>query len=232
MNCSRRDFLKRAGFGAAALAGLPWAAQSAGGERMNFIFFLADDLGWRDLGCYGSAFYETPHLDRLAREGMRFTEAYAACPVCSPTRVSIMTGKYPVRLATTDWFGAPQPENAHKHPTGTKPLLPAPYLNRMPLEETTFAEAFREAGYCTFFAGKWHLGGEGHYPEDQGFEVNKGGFEKGSPPSYFSPYNNPKLCDGPEGEYLPERIARESAAFLENVGDAPFLLFHSLYLVH
>ncbi len=232
MNFPRRDFLKQAGLGVAALAGLPWPAQSTEGERMNFIFFLADDLGWRDLGCCGSTFYETPHLDRLAREGMRFTEAYAACPVCSPTRVSIMTGKYPVRLATTDWFGAPQPENAHKHPTGTKPLLPAPYLDRLPLEETTFAEVFREAGYRTFFAGKWHLGGEGFHPEDQGFEVNKGGYEKGSPPSYFSPYDNPKLSDGPEGEYLPERLARESAAFLENVGDAPFLLFHSLYLVH
>lgn len=229
---SRRNFLKQAGLGAAAIGGFPWAARAANGKKLNFVFILADDLGWRDLGCYGSTFYETPNLDRLASEGMRFTEAYAACPVCSPTRVSIMTGKFPARLATTDWFGAPQPENAHKHPTGKKPLLPAPYEDKMPLEETTLAEAFHAGGYRTFFAGKWHLGGEGHYPEDQGFDINKGGFEKGSPPSYFSPFKNPKLPDGPEGEYLPERLARESEAFLESIGGAPFLLYLSLYLVH
>ena len=99
---------------------------------MNFVFILVDDLGWADLGCYGSSFYETPNVDRLAREGMRFTDAYAACPVCSPTRASIMTGKYPARMDTTDWFGAPQPDTAHKHWTGKKPLLPArgPYRGR------------------------------------------------------------------------------------------------------
>lgn len=229
---SRRNFLKAAGLGAAGVLAPALTARAVSGKKLNVLFMLADDLGWMDLGCYGSSFYETPNLDRLAREGVRFTEAYAACPVCSPTRLSIMTGKYPARLAATDWFGAPQPENAHKHPTGTKPLLPAPYEERMPLEEFTMAEAFREAGYRTFFAGKWHLGGGGYSPEDQGFDINKGGFDKGSPPSYFSPYKNPKLEDGPEGEHLPARLARESVEFMARAGGDPFLLYLSFYSVH
>jgi len=218
----------------AALGGW-WTSGGAVAERQrrqNVVFFLVDDLGWRDLGCYGSSFYDTPRIDQLASEGMRFTQAYAACPVCSPTRVSIMTGKYPVRLGTTDWFGAPQPETAHLHPTGKNPLLPAPYVDHMPLEETTIAEALEAAGYTTFFAGKWHLGGEGFYPENQGFAFNRGGYEKGSPVSYFSPYGNPKLEDGPAGEHLPDRLARESVRFLEQHGNQPFLLFLSFYSVH
>ncbi len=231
---TRRDFLQYTGAGALAAALAPSAAAGpAGGAPPNVLFILADDLGWRDLGCYGSTFYETPHLDRLARAGMRFTDAYASCPVCSPTRVSVMTGKYPARLNTTDWFGAPQPDTAHRHWTRDKPLLPAPYVDHVLLEETTIAEALGETGYRTFFAGKWHLGGEGHYPEDQGFARNAGGHDKGSPPGgYFAPYGNPKLDDGPEGEYLPLRLARETSAFIQQDSDAPFLAFLSLYSVH
>lgn len=201
--------------------------------KRNFVFILADDLGWTDLGCTGSTFYETPHLDRLASEGMRFTQAYAACPVCSPTRASILAGRYPARMDTTDWFGAPQPETAHNHPTGTKPLLPAPYLEHMPLEEVTLAEALKDAGYATFFAGKWHLGGDGFLPTDQGFDINKGGHHRGSPPGgYFSPYNNPNLEDGPKGEHLPDRLASETAQFIEANQDQPFLAYLSFYSVH
>ena len=227
---NRRDFLKTTAATTAFLAGIKpaWSAE----KKLNFVFILIDDLGWRDLGCFGSSFYETPNLDRLAQEGMRFTQAYAACPVCSPTRVSIMTGKYPARLATTDWFGAPQPENALNHKTGKNKLLPASYEEKMPLEEVTLAESFQGQGYDTFFAGKWHMGGEGYYPEDQGFEINKGGFEKGSPPSYFSPYKNPKLEDGPDGEHLPERLSQECVHFLENEKENPFLLYLSMYSVH
>ena len=205
----------------------------AGGRPLSFVFFLVDDMGWRDVGCFGSTFYETPHMDRLAREGMRFTAAYAACPACSPTRASIMSGKYPARLGTTDWFGAPQPDTVGRHWTRRKPLLPAPYLDRLPLEEVTIAEALREAGYATFFAGKWHLGGEGFLPEDQGFDINKGGIHLGSPPGgYFSPFKNPKLPDGPAGEHLDDRLAAESVRFLQQVGCQPFLLYLSFYSVH
>lgn len=229
----RRDFLKAAALGSllSSCAGHEVVSHHSGTQQ-NMVFILADDLGWTDLGCYGSSFYDTPNLDQLARQSMLFTDAYATCPVCSPSRVSIMTGKYPARLATTDWFGAPQPETVDQHHTRDKALLPAPYTDHMPLSEVTWAEAFKAAGYRSFFAGKWHLGGKGFYPAKQGFDVNKGGYEKGSPNSYFSPYNNPKLSDGPEGEHLPRRLAEESVAFLEKNQSKPFVLFLSFYSVH
>jgi arylsulfatase A-like enzyme len=205
-------------------------AESA--RRPNIVFFLADDMGWRDAGCYGSTFYETPNIDRLAKEGMRFTSAYAACPVCSPTRASIMTGKYPARLGTTDYFGAPQPATVTEHWTRNKPLVPAPYLDHLSLQETTIAKALKQGGYCTYFAGKWHLGGKGYWPEDHGFDINIGGCQAGAPSSYFSPYLNPKLPDGPKGEHLDDRLAAESIHFLEQVGHKPFLLYHAFYSVH
>lgn len=230
---SRRGFLQQAGLGMAALAASRSAAAAPGAPRPNFVFILADDLGWTDLGCFGSSFYETPHIDRLAAGGMRFTNAYAACPVCSPTRASIVTGKYPARMATTDWFGAPQPDRIAHHRTKDKPLLPAAYNEQVALEEVTIAEALGEAGYKTFFGGKWHMGGEGFFPEDQGFEINKGGFHRGSPPGgYFAPYKNPKLEDGPEGEFLPDRLAKETVNFIEANQEQPFLAYLSFYSVH
>ena len=206
-------------------------------EKMppNFLFILVDDLGWTDLGCYGSSFYETPNIDRFSEKSMKFTQAYAACPVCSPTRASIMTGKYPARLNTTDWFGAPQPYNVEKHWTKNKPLIPAEYIEHMPLEEITIAEVLKENGYSTFFAGKWHLGKEGYYPEDQGFDINKGGWERGGPygpGKYFTPYGNPKLEDGPEGEHLPDRLAQETIDFISMQKDNPFFAYLSFYSVH
>lgn len=202
----------------------------------NFVFILADDLGWTDLGCYGSTFYETPNLDRLAATGMRFTQGYAACPVCSPTRSSILTGKYPARTDNTDWFGAPQPDEAEKHWTKDKPLLPAAYNEKMDLDEKTIAETMKEAGYQTFFAGKWHLGPtEEYWPEHQGFDVNKGGGDRGSPYTpgrYFSPYGNPRLEDGPEGEHLPDRLAQETVDFIEAHQKEPFFTYLSFYSVH
>lgn len=202
-------------------------------QRPNFVFILADDLGWKDLGCYGSTFHETPNLDRLASEGVRFTNAYAACPVCSPTRASIMTGKYPARIDLTDWIAGRQ-QWANK--TGEHKLLPKPFKLQMELQEITLAEALKEAEYKTFFAGKWHLGQDSVYwPTYQGFDINKGGWKKGSPngkQGYFSPYKNPKLKDGPEGEYLTDRLADESVAFLEEYHNRPFLLYLSFYTVH
>jgi arylsulfatase A-like enzyme len=202
----------------------------------NFVFVLVDDLGYMDVGAFNdNTFYETPNIDRLAASGVRFTSAYAASPVCSPTRASIMTGKNPARLKTTDWFGAPQPETAADHSTGRKPLLPAAYIEQLPHDEVTIAEALGDAGYKTFFAGKWHLGHEGSYPEDHGFDVNKGGWERGGPYGggrYFSPYGNPRLEDGPTGEHLPARLASETAEFIRQAGDEPFFAYLSFYSVH
>ncbi|SIS76305.1 sulfatase [Belliella pelovolcani] len=205
-------------------------------EKPNVLFILVDDLGWADLGAFGSEFYETPNIDRLAKNGVKFKNAYTASPVCSPTRASIMTGKYPSKTYHTDWFGAPQPWNYQRHWTRNKPLVPAEYNPNMELEEYTLAEAFQDAGYKTFFAGKWHLGEEEEFwPEAQGFHINIGGNSKGAPSTgnkYFSPYDNPKMDNGPEGEYLPLRLAEETASFIdENKGD-PFFAFLSFYSVH
>jgi len=201
--------------------------------------FARDDLGYMDVGFNNpNSFYETPNLDLLSAEGMTFTNAYAACPVCSPTRASIMSGKYPARINTTDYFGAPQPENIIKNQSKywlSRPLLPAAYENRLAHEEVTLAEALKEAGYATFFAGKWHLGPEGWFPEDQGFDVNAGGIERGGPYGgnrYFSPYGNERLEDGPEGEHLPDRLASDAVNFIDEHADEPFLAYVSFYSVH
>ncbi len=210
-----------------------WAADAPDSlTKPNIVFILADDLGQRDLGCYGSTFYETPNLDRLAKEGALFTDAYASCPVCSPTRASLMTGQWPQRLGITDYIGAPKrPEDWNRN---TK-LLPAPYTDRLPLEAPTLAKAMQRAGYATFFAGKWHLGPEGHWPENQGFEINMGGHDRGGPyggSKYFSPYGNPRLTDGPDGEHLPDRLATETASFIEANRDRPFFAYFAFYSVH
>lgn len=230
---NRRSFLKTAGVAAVSLA-CGGIGISKPKKRLNMVFFLIDDLGWKDLGCFGSSFYETPNIDRLATESMKFTNAYAACPVCSPTRASIMTGKYPARMDNTDWFGAPQPDEVPGHHTKNKPLLPAPYSENLALEEVTLAEAFKDAGYETFFAGKWHLGEtQKHWPERQGFDVNKGGHDRGWPPGgYFAPWKNPCLENGPDGEHLPERLARETVKFIKEHKDKPFLVYLSFYSVH
>jgi arylsulfatase A-like enzyme len=195
----------------------------------NVLFILVDDLGWKDLGSYGSKFYDTPNLDSLAGKAVRFTDAYSAHPVCSPTRAAIMTGKDPVRVGITDWIPGMATERAQD-----PRLIPPEDIHHLPLEEITIAEAFREHGYRTFFAGKWHLGETPQYwPEHQGFDINKGGHDRGSPPGgYYSPYENPRLEDGPEGEYLTDRLADESIRFLEQMDEAPFFLFLSFYTVH
>ncbi|MDE5416749.1 sulfatase [Labilibaculum sp. DW002] len=197
----------------------------------NIVFILVDDLGWSDLACYGSDFYETPNLDLLASEGIKFTNAYASCPVCSPTRASILTGKYPARLDITDWI--PGRQATHAATSGQK-LLPQDFKEEMSLEEYTVAEALKDNNYKTFFAGKWHLGeGSTYWPEYQGFDINKGGWKVGSPKGgYFSPYLNPRLQDGPEGEYLTDRLTDESINFLKDNKKNPFFLYLSYYTVH
>lgn len=195
----------------------------------NVVFILADDLGWRDLSNEGSTFYESPHIDRIANEGMKFTRGYATCQVCSPSRASLMTGKYPARLNITDWIGAAEGTQWKRN---TK-LLPATYNHQLPAADETLAEAFQAAGYRTFFAGKWHLGGEGSLPTDHGFEFNIGGHHRGSPPGgYFSPYSNPEMESGPKGELLPLRLGRETVKFIEQHKDERFFAYLSFYSVH
>ncbi|MDR1964575.1 MAG: sulfatase [Planctomycetaceae bacterium] len=204
-----------------------------GADRPNVVFFLVDDLGVMDIGAYNpNTFYETPNVDRIAKEGIRFTNGYTACCVCSPTRFSIMTGKYPARNACTNWFGA----------NDSATFKGAEYHDRLDLNEVTLAEAFKEAGYKTAYVGKWHLGPtEEFWPEKQGFDVNIGGCNKGNPGRtpgkdgkgrYFSPYDNPRLPDGPEGEFLTERLTEEAVKQIETIKDSPFLLYFAFYQVH
>ena len=196
-------------------------------QRPNILFFLVDDLGYMDVGANNpNTFYETPNIDKLAANGMRFTDGYAANPVCSPTRYSIMTGKHPSRVNATNFFSGKRSGR----------FKPAPLYDRMDLDEVTMAEAFKEAGYATFFAGKWHLGStEKYWPENQGFDVNKGGWRAGAPflaGKFFSPYANPRLEDGPRGEHLPARLASETIEFIKSNKDRNFFAYLSFYLVH
>jgi len=226
----RRSFLKCSAAGTLGCIAGAWARpamakeEEAPPKKPNFVFFLIDDLGWRDVGCYGTKFYETPAIDRLASEGMRFTDAYAACPVCSPTRASILTGKYPARLNLTDWIPGHKPKDP-------KLLVPA-FHQELPLAEVTIAEALKAAGYACASIGKWHLGGEPYYPDKQGFDLNVGGTAKGQPPRYFSPYGIPTLADGPKGEYLTDRLADEAEKFIEQNRDRPFFLYLPHFAVH
>ena len=207
-----------------ALASSLFSAES---RKPNVVFFLVDDMGYMDIGANNSkSFYETPHIARLAQSGMRFTNGYAANPVCSPTRFSIMTGKYPSRVDATNFFSGRR----------SGKFLPAPLYDRMDLNETTLAEAFKDGGYRTFFAGKWHLGpNESFWPEKQGFDINKGGWRVGGPfkaGKFFSPYANPRLKDGPKGEHLTVRLGNETIKFIETNRDNPFLAYLSFYSVH
>ncbi len=208
------------------------AAEAKSKTRPNIVFILADDLGWKDLGNEGSKYYESPHIDRIAREGMKFTRGYAACQVCSPSRASIMTGKYPTNHGITTWIG----DRAGEAWRGTRrndTHLPPEYDRALRASEITLAEALREQGYKTFYAGKWHIGGKGSWPEDHGFDINKGGWDVGSPRGgFFSPWINPTLESGPPGESLPIRLGNETAKFIEAYKDKPFLAFLSFYSVH
>lgn len=208
---------------------IPAVRPAFAAKRPNVLFILADDLGWRDLSVEGSSFYESPQIDSIANGGMRFTQGYATCQVCSPSRASIMLGRFPARHGITDWIGAAEGRNWKRN----NRLYPAKYVHSLPADNVSLAEAFKEAGYKTFFAGKWHLGDSGSFPEDHGFDINQGGHHRGSPPGgYFSPYRNPKLKDGPAGESLPLRLGRETAKFIDEHADKPFFAYLSFYSVH
>lgn len=209
-------------------SGLAIASPQNQTRAWNIIFILIDDLGATDFGCTGSRFYETPNIDRLASQGMRFTQGYAACTVCSPTRAAVMTGKYPARLHITNWI------KGHNRP---KAKLRIPdWTMYLPLEEITIAERLHAAGYATAHVGKWHLGDAPYYPEHQGFDLNVGGTHTGSPGSYFWPYGTGErwvpLEGGQEGEYLTDRLTDEAIRFIEAHRDRPFFMYFAHYAVH
>jgi arylsulfatase A-like enzyme len=201
-------------------------------KKPNVLVILVDDLGLKDLSCTGSKFYETPNVDRIANEGTVFTQGYACSAVCSPSRASIMTGQFTARHGITDWIGAKSGEDWRTENRSDK-ILPANYKHDLSKEDMVLPEVMKANGYKTFFAGKWHLGDKGSYPEDHGFEINKGGWEVGSPKGgYFSPWENPSLPNIKNGENLSMRLAKETSAFMEQQKDAPFFAYLSFYAVH
>lgn len=215
-----------------------WESVGCAADRPNVLLIMVDDLGWMDLACQGNKLVETPNIDRLATQGMRFTDAYAAAPVCSPTRAAVLTGQAPARLQITNHI----PDQKRFVPDNPK-LLPAPMLDHLPLEHVTIAERLQQSGYDTAFLGKWHLSGGGSTrdggkgkiefaPENQGFDVNIAGAAYGGPPSFFSPYRIYSLPDGDDGEYLPYRLAEESIRLIEQKRTRPFFVCLWNYTVH
>lgn len=188
----------------------------------NIVLVLIDDLGWRDLSCYGSSFYETPRIDELAARGLLYRNAYAAAPVCSPTRASLLSGKYPARVGVTQYIGG--------HSVGK--LCDVPYFRELPENEFSLARALQAGGYATWHIGKWHLGPSRCWPEQHGFDINIGGCHMGAPSTYLSPYGIPTLEDGSEGEYLTDRLTDEAVRLIHESGEQPFFLNLWHYAVH
>ena len=222
-------------------------------KPLNFILILVDDMGWMDLSCQGSDFYETPNIDRIASEGIRFTNGYAACAVCSPTRAAVQTGRHPHRIGVTDWIrsrfqrgdiGTPESNPTEYVGSPKRKLLCPPNPYWLEHEELTLAEALNETGYQTAYIGKWHLGDPDWFPEFQGFVENRGGCDYGQPPSYFDPYNKPdgkheslragiyQLPGRKEGEYLTHREGDEAVELIRGWKDDPFFIQVSHYAVH
>jgi arylsulfatase A len=213
-------------FAAATLLVLPPAGLRAADPPRppNVIVVLADDLGWTDLACYGSDLHETPHLDRLAKDGMKFTQNYSACTVCSPTRAALLTGHYPARLHITDWIPGAMPDNPK--------LLVPDWTKFLPPTETTIARLFKAKGYATASIGKWHLGGEASYPDKHGFDLNIAGTDKAQTSTYFAPWKIPTLTEGKDGDYLTDRLTDEAVKFVERAKDRPFFLYLAHFAVH
>jgi arylsulfatase A-like enzyme len=201
----------------------PQGATARDSNPPNILFILADDLGWMDLSVQGSTFYETPNIDRLAAAGMRFTDAYAAAPVCSPTRASILTGRYPTSVGITDYL----------YGKAAGKLQPAEYQEGLPLDAFHIAKSLRGGGYATWHVGKWHLGREPYYPQHQGFDVNVGGIHRGTPPNgYFAPWKIEHLDEGNDGDYLTDRLTDEAIKLIESNPGRPFFLNYWAYAPH
>lgn len=221
---------------------------AASKPKLNFVLILVDDMGWTDLSCQGSKYYETPHIDRLAAGGMRFTDGYAACAVCSPTRAAVMTGRYPARTGVTDWIrarfqrgkiGTPKQNPTEYVGGNNRKLMCPPNPFWMEHEEVTIAELLKPAGYTSMYIGKWHLGDPAWYPEHQGFDYNFAGCDLGQPPSYFDPYKHGRysfdaanIKPRKAGEYLTDREADEAVKFIHANKDKPFFLTMAHYAVH
>lgn len=205
-------------------------------QKPNFLIILIDDLGSQDLGCYGQAYIQTPNIDQLASEGMRWTNAYSAAPVCSPSRAALLTGKSTARVRFTGHITA---IGKHRYPEHGR-IIPPDDLMYLPHEEILIPEVLKPLGYKSISIGKWHVGHEGYFPTDQGFDINIGGWTHGSPPSHFYPYKSdkdwnpsiPSLHGGAEGEYLTDRLTDEAIHFMEQNKDNPFLIYLSQYAVH
>ena len=207
---------------AASVLTLAGRAADSSAKKPNVIFILVDDLGATDLSCFGSPFYQTPNIDRLAHDGMKFTHAYSACTVCSPTRASIISGRYPAELHLTDWIAG------HNRP---KAKLRIPdWAKQLTHDVPTLPQALHAAGYTTAAIGKWHLGDD--RPDAYGFDVAIADNGKGQPATYFSPYKNPHLSDGPAGEFLSDRLTTEAEKFIEQNKERPFFLYFAHYAVH
>jgi arylsulfatase A len=219
MPTTRREFLT----GAAAALAAHAAPQTT--RPPNILFLLVDDMGWRDLGCYGSNFYETPNIDRLASQSVRFTDAYAACPVCSPTRASILSGQYPARLHLTDWI-----PGRKQWPTAR--LLTPPFEQQLSLSVPILPQSLKPLGYATASIGKWHLGGPDFYPDRHGFDLNVAGTQRGSPTSYFGPFDLPNLTGGTKDDYLTDRLTVEAERFIEANRARPWFLYLPEFAVH
>lgn len=197
----------------------------------NIVLIYVDDLGWRDLAVQGSAYYETPNVDRLAADGVRFTDGYANAPNCAPSRAALLSGQYAPRT------GIYTVGSSERGRAEDRALVPVTNQTELSLDVVTLAEVLSTAGYATGHAGKWHLGGAGHLPESQGFEWAVAGDAGGSPPGYFFPYQRgdrvlPGLEEGAEGEYLADRLVDESIGFIEREQAGPFFLYLSHYSVH
>jgi len=228
-NQNRRNFLKVLGLGVAGLSTFPFnCCKATKVNHPNIIFILIDDMGYGDAACYGNNFSETPNIDKLAKSGIRFTNAYAAAPNCSPTRASILTGKWPARLGITQYL----PGNKNAKRMKNKKLIQPDLPDGLALSEITISEALKKANYATASIGKWHLGGDEYLPERQGFDLNFGGSSAGHHKTMFAPYKTPDIPNAPEGEYLTDRLTKESENFMENNKDQPFFLYLSHYAVH